>query len=118
MESLIDKNELHRLKKALKNEKDSKLESWAYELQRQIESKVEKEYDKRFDEQTDMFLVLNAYLLHFNSSTKFGGKRLTSFMNDLVETLNMIERKEIDFVDLKEQLEKDNIYFYETLDKK
>lgn len=111
MKNLIDKNEIHRLKKALKDKNYKKLEDWAYGIQLQIEDELNKQYRKKLEERIEIYTLVLTYILHFNEGTKFGQKRLTSFINDLHETVYMIYRKELNFMDLIKQLKQDNIDF-------
>ena len=48
--------------------------------------------------------------MRYNECTQFGGKRIDSFMDDLLETIDMFRRGEAVPNDYREQLKKDKIY--------
>ena len=112
---IINRSEIRRLKKALKDKNDDKIIDWA----KQFEKQISRVYEKRANEKTDrdlegmieLFLFTIRYTLHFNESTKFGNKRIESFMEDLLETVDMFRRGEAVPEDFEKQLEEDNINF-------
>lgn len=51
------------------------------------------------------------YVLHFNEHTRFGNKRLESYLNDMAETIRGFYRKDFSREEYKKQLEEDGIKF-------
>ena len=111
MVSLLDKNEIHRLKKAAKDNNINKLYDWAMQLEYQLSQQYEKVFEQELADSLDNFILTIVYTLHFNESTKFGKKRIGEFMDDLLETIDMFKRGEAVPQDYKEQLKKDGIIF-------
>lgn len=111
MQSLLDKNELHRLKKAAKDGNFNKLYDWACQLEYQLSQQYDRVFEQELAESLDNFILTIVYTLHFNESTKFGKKRISEFMEDLLETIDMFKRGEAVPEDYKEQLKKDGIIF-------
>lgn len=109
IKSLINKEELRRLEKAAKDKDKRKLADWA----RQFEEQICYEYELKFKEELgsfiDILMLTVVYTLHFNESTKFANKRINSFMEDLLETIDMFRRGEAVPEDYREALKKDNI---------
>ena len=111
MVSLLDKNEIHRLKKAAKDNNINKIYDWANQLEYQLSQQYEKVFEQELVESLDNFILTIVYTLHFHESTKFGKKRIGEFMNDLLETIDMFKRGEAVPEDYKQQLKKDGIIF-------
>lgn len=111
MISLLDKNEMRRLQKAAKDKNMNKLYDWAAQLEYQLSQQYERIFEDELADSLDNFILTIVYTLHFNESTKFGKKRITDFMNDLLETIDMFKRGEANPNDYKEQLKKDGIIF-------
>ena len=111
MLSLLDKNEMHRLKKAAKENNMMKLYDWATQLEYQLSQQYERVFEKELEDSIDNFILTIVYTLHFHESTKFGKKRITDFMDDLLETIDMFKRGEAVPQDYKDQLKKDGIIF-------
>lgn len=111
MVSLLDKNEIHRLKKAAKDNNISKLYDWANQLEYQLSQQYEKAFEQELEDALENFILTIVYTLHFHESTKFGKKRISEFMDDLLETIDMFKRGEAVPEDYKQQLKKDGIIF-------
>ena len=107
---LITKEEIKRLKRALKDKNENKILDWALQFDYQVEQKYEKMYKKELGNSIDNFILTIVYTLHFNESTNFGAKRIDGFMKDLLETIDMFRRGEAVPDDYREQLKKDKIY--------
>lgn len=116
--TVITKDEMHRLKKVLKNEdNEKKLKDWAYGLALQINSINAKgyrdDYNKRLHESIEKILKnTNAtivYTLHFNEKCKFGCKRIEDFMQDYFVTYELFDKGEIMPEDLLKQLKDDGV---------
>lgn len=113
IKSVINRDELRRLEKAAKDKNKIKLLDWA----KQFEYQIAKEYQKKFEndlrdgmsETIDNFVLTIVYTLHFNESTHFGAKRIDSFMNDLLETIDMFRRGEAVPDDYRKQLKEEGI---------
>ena len=113
IKSLINRDELRRLEKAAKDKNKIKLADWA----KQFENQIAKEYQEKFEKDLkegmsdtiDNFVLTIVYTLRFNESTKFGKKRIDSFMDDLLETIDMFRRGEAVPEDYRNQLKEEGI---------
>lgn len=92
LKKLFDKNELHRLIKALKTENRKKLIDWAAQFEDSIRREYDRQFEKQFKEELSAainnFIIAIVYTLHFNEKCKFGGKRIDDFMEDLLATID------------------------------
>lgn len=107
--SLFSREELRRLEKAAKDKNKKKLSEWAKQFEEQIDFQYQIKFKEELKEFIDILILVVVYTLHFNESTKFGGKRIDSFMKDLFETIDMFRRGEAVPNDYREQLKKDGI---------
>lgn len=113
----ITKEEMHRLKKALKEDKEQKLKDWAYGLGLQLDNNIARQYKKYYEEKLreervwaiECMETVLIYTLHFNDKCKFGGKRIEDFMQDFRVSFELISKGEYKIEDYIEQLKKDNI---------
>lgn len=110
IESIINREEIRRLEKAAREKNKQKLFDWAKQFEEQIAKYYEDYFKKELGNSIDNFILTIVYTLHFNESTNFGGKRIDSFMKDLLETIDMFRRGEAVPDDYREQLKKDKIY--------
>lgn len=94
IKSLLDKNELRRLQKAVKDKNMGKIYDWAIQLELQIDQAYDKQLEKELAQSIDDFILTIVYTLHFHESTRFGNKRIKDFMEDLFETIDMFRRGE------------------------
>lgn len=113
LKSILNRDEIRRLEKAAKDKNKLKLADWAKQFEEQIAQYYEKYFEDVFEERLlqsiDNFILTIVYTLHFNEATKFGGKRIDSFMKDLLETIDMFRRGEAEPEDYKKQLKEDGI---------
>lgn len=109
MLSLLDKNELRRLQKAARDKNMEKVIDWGRQLEMQLVHQYEEEFEKELAGSIDNFILTIVYTLHFNESTKFGKKRIDSFMKDLLETIDMFKRGEAVPEDYQKALKEDGI---------
>ena len=107
--SLLSREELRRLEKAARDKNKKKLAEWAKQFEDQIMFQYELRFKDELCEFIDILILTVVYTLHFNESTKFGGKRIDGFMNDLLETIDMFRRNEANPEDYREALKKDKI---------
>lgn len=107
--TLITRDELKRLKRALKDKNDNKLLDWAREFECQVEQKHKRLYKEELSLAIDNFILTIVYTLRYNECTKFGKKRIDSFMDDLYETIDMFRRDEASPSDYRKQLKEDGI---------
>lgn len=107
--TLITREELKRLKKALKDKNENKLLDWAREFECQMEQKHKRIYKEELGVAIDNFILTIVYTLRYNESTRFGNKRISDFMEDLLETIDMFRRGEAIPDDYRKQLEEDGI---------
>lgn len=110
IDSIINREEIRRLEKAAREKDKKKLFDWAKQFEEQIAKYYEDYFKKELGNSIDNFILTIVYTLHFNESTNFGGKRIDSFMKDLLETIDMFRRGEAVPDDYREQLKKDKIY--------
>ena len=116
--TVITKEEMHRLKKVLKNEDNElKLKDWAYGLALQLNNINAREYynhyQKKMDEDLNEIIGWSnatiVYTLRYNHNCKFGAKRIQDFMTDYFVTYDMFKNREITPQTLIDQLKKDGI---------
>lgn len=110
IKSLLNRDEIRRLEKAAKDKNKIKLAEWAYQFEEQISKHYEDYFIKELGHSIDNFILTIVYTLHFNEKTKFGNKRISDFMDDLLETIDMFRREEANPEDYRKELEKDKIY--------
>ena len=107
--TLITKDELKRLKKALNDKNEKKILDWAREFECQVDQKHKRIYREELGVAIDNFILTIVYTLRYNECTKFGNKRISDFMEDLLETIGMFRRGEAVPDDYRKQLEDDKI---------
>lgn len=107
--TLITKEELKRLKKALADKNEKKILDWARDFECQVEQKQKRIYKEELGIAIDNFILTIVYTLRYNESTRFGNKRISDFMEDLLETIDMFRRGEAVPDDYRKQLEEDKI---------
>lgn len=114
----MNKDELKRLERAAtkadKKGNKQALYDWGIQLEQQIIEATEKAYEKKFKndliESIDAFIIAIMYTLHFSETTKFGPKRCSEVMKDIVATVDMFYNGEYSPEEYKEILEKDKIF--------
>lgn len=124
--TVLTKEEFKRLKKALKEEKDTKLRDWAYCLGLQISDNLErimrKEYVRQFEQDisraVDEYRIILCNVLHFNEKCKFGAKRIQDVMDDLEVTVELLNKGEFTIDDYINQLKKEKIEICDRKDRK
>lgn len=104
IKSLINKEEIKRLERAVKDKNKTKIADWAKQFECQICQEYENWYKEQLGESIDNFILTIVYSLKFSSLTNFGSKRIDSFMKDLLETIDMFRRGEANPEDYKKQL--------------
>ena len=113
IESLFNRSELKRLERALKDKNRHKLAEWAAQFEETISEKYRKHYEKNFEEEladmVDTIFLTIIYVLHFNECTKFGNKRISDFMNDLIATVDNFNSDSYNIEDYRKQLADDGI---------
>lgn len=109
LKSLINRDEVRRLEKAAKEKNKIKLVEWASQFEAQIKSLYEKDYKENLAEAIDNFILAIVFTLHFNEKTKFGGKRLDDFMEDLLATVDNFKDGSYSPEEYREMLLKDGI---------
>lgn len=97
---LMNKYELRRLEKAVKDKNKAKLYEWAVQFEEQVIDLYRNEFDKKYrddiQEAIANYEIAVAYTMHFSEETKFGQDQLTSFLEDLMVTLDMYRTGESD----------------------
>ena len=113
----MNKDEFNRLDRA-KQKSDKKksqqpLYDWAIQLEQQLSDKTKKFYEERYEEHMKLsiewYLIALMYVLHFNSKTKFGVKRLQDVMDDIQATTELFGTREYSAEDYIQQLKDDGI---------
>ena len=107
------RDELRRLQKAARDNDRKKLLEWGNQFEDQIRQEYENAFKKEVADAVDNFFVAIVYTLHFNEHTKFGPKRLNSFVDDLFVTIDLFRTKEYNPEEYKEQLRKDGIHIFD-----
>lgn len=116
--TVITKDEMHRLKKVLKNEdKEQKLRDWATGLTMQINNINAKQYYEYYGKKikedalwtVKCIEIVVKYTLHFNQNCRFGNKRIKDFMEDYRVSFELLTKKEYKLEDYIEQLKKEKI---------
>lgn len=106
---MINREEFRKIKSMNKDE----LDKWISRREAIIYTTLRKEFEKDYNNQlsgaVDVFTTAIAYSLHFGGDTKFGQKRMTSFLEDLFVTIDMFRTGEYNPNDYKEALEKAGI---------
>ena len=109
IESLFNRSELRRLEKAAREKDKMKLAEWAAQFEEQMRQEYEKKYQEEMGETIDNFILTIIYVLHYNESTRFGRKRLDSFMSDLLATVDNFNNKTYNPEDYRKELAEDGI---------
>lgn len=115
--TILTKEEFKRLKKALKEEKDTKLRDWAYCFGLQLDNNIAKQYSEYYEKKLkedslwtiECMEIILVYTLHFNEKCKFGWNRIQDFLQDFRVCFELISKKEYKLDDYIEQLKKDKI---------
>lgn len=111
--SLLDRNEIRRLQLAARDKDLRKLSDWAAQFEESISKEFDKIYKKRTDAELermiDIIYLTIIYTLHFNESTMFGKRRINSFMEDLIATVNNFNDGSYSVAEYREILAKDGI---------
>lgn len=88
MKSLINRDELRRLEKAARDKDKRKLADWAMQFEESIRKEYDLEFKKELDNMVDTFILTIVFTLRYNENTSFGNKRIRSFMDDLLATID------------------------------
>ena len=110
---LMNKDELRRLEKAVKDKNKAKLYEWAVQFEEQVIDLYRNVYDKRYrddiQEAIINYEIAVAYTMHFSEETQFGQDQLTSFLEDLMVTLDMYRTGESDPTQYLEELKENGV---------
>ena len=109
LKSLLTREEIRRFQKAARDGNKEHLKDWMKQFEYQIQKQYENWYQKELADIIDTFILTIIYTLHFNEKTRFGNNRITDFMEDLLETVDMFRRNEASPEDYKKQLKDDGI---------
>lgn len=111
MKNLLNRDELRRLEKAAREKNKKYLMQWAMSYEDMLRREYDKDYREEVQNAIDNFLVAIVYTLHFSEETKFGPKKLPSFMEDLMVTIDMYRTGEYKPDEYLEELSKCGIHF-------
>lgn len=109
IEELVTKEEIRRLQKAARDGNKEHLKDWIKQFDFQVHQQYERWYKEELEHSIDNLILTIIYTLHFNEKTRFGNARLTDFMEDLLETIDMFRREEAKPEDYRKQLKDDGI---------
>lgn len=119
-ESLLDTNEINRLQRAAKNKDKKEIIKWAENFEDAINDKYYNYYRKQLGEWIERasndiafdWEVMMTYALHFDPKTKFGFKRVYSFMESVRELVRGLNRNEFSRDEYIKELKAEGIEFY------
>lgn len=110
---MFDTNELNRLQRCAKDKNKEKIREWGEDFERRLNQKYSDIYRERlikqFEERLKDIDVGIIYSLHFNENTRFGNKRLETFMNDLSATIRGFYKDDFNRSDYIQMLKDDGI---------
>ncbi len=111
--SLLDTNEINRVHRAAKNKDKNEIKKWAKQFEESVNEKYYEIYKKQYMEWIyetfkDIDIAI-CYTLHFNEATKFGNKRLKSFMDDINVVFKGFYKEEFSREEYKKHLTDDGI---------
>ena len=109
IESLFTRAEIRRLELAARDKNKIKLAEWAGQFEEQVRMEYEKKFQEELADSIDNFILTIVYVLHYNESTRFGKKRLDSFMQDLLATVDNFNNKTYSPEDYRKELAEDGI---------
>lgn len=105
----MNRDEYRKIKSFSKNE----MERWLTYDRNMVYNQLRKEFEKHYTDELqcsiDNFIISIAYTLHFNESCKFGQKRLSDFMEDMLVTVDMFRTGEYKPQDYKDELQQAGI---------
>lgn len=89
------------------------MEKWLESRNASIYNSLRKEFENKYQEELacsiDCFITAIAYTLHFSEETHFGQKRLSSFIEDMLVTVDMFRTGEYKPEEYEEELKKAGI---------
>lgn len=92
-----------------------KLESFTKHMDTKLRQEYQKYYEEKYDRDVtkaiDTFILSIVFTLHFNEQTKFGGKRIRSFMDDLLATVENFKDGSYDPNEYIQMLKEDGIEY-------
>ena len=92
-----------------------KLESFTKHMDAKLRQEYAKLYEEKYNEDLekamDTFVLSIVFTLHFNEQTKFGAKRIMSFMEDLLATVDNFKDESYSPEEYIEMLKKEGIEF-------
>lgn len=109
----INMNEIRRLQKAAREKDYDHLIDWF----KQFDDQMRQEYNRAFEDELstsiDNFCIAIVYALRFSEMTKFGKRRINSFMEDLFVTIDMFRTHECNPKDYIKQLHDSGITMFD-----
>ena len=79
------------------------------ELRKEYAKIYEEKYNRDLDKAIETFILSIVFTLHFNEQTHFGTKRILSFMDDLLATVDNFKDGSYNPEEYKEMLKNDGI---------
>lgn len=119
LESLVTRDEIRRLEKAVKDKDRHKLIDWMSQFEIQISNQLQKKFEEEYQDQlamsVDNFMIAIVFTLHFSELTKFGNKRIEEFIKDIYATIDLFSKKEETPISYMETLKEAGIVFFNNL---
>ena len=113
IDKMFNKNELRRLEKAAREKNKAKLMEWAVDFETRLSENYNKLYLQKYANELAERLkdldIAVIYTLHFSENTRFGNKRLKSFMEDLSATMRGFYKDKYSREEYQKMLEDDGI---------
>lgn len=83
------------------------------DIEKQAQEKWEKIYQEQFKRAIEIYNLVLVYSLHFSELTRFGGKRINSFMDDFTATVDEFNNKTKGFTveEYMQQLKDEHIIY-------
>lgn len=113
IDKMFNRNELRRLEKAAREKNKTKLMEWAVDFETRLSENYNKLYLQKYASELSERLkdldIAVIYALHFSENTRFGNKRLKSFMEDLSATMKGFYKDKYSREEYRKMLEDDGI---------
>ena len=115
LSNILNMDEINRVHRAAKNKDKKEIIKWASQYDQYVNDKYYEIYRDEylgwlFQTLKDIDVAV-CYTLHFSEATKFGAKRIKSFMDDINVIMKGFYNGEFKREDYIEMLRKDNIKF-------
>lgn len=110
--SLVNRDELRRLEKAAREKDKKHLANWAKQFENRLNDMYIKAYEDDLSTAIETFSIAIVYALRFSENTKWGQKRIYSFMEDIFATVDCFRTGEYNVKDYINQLKESGINMF------